>query len=118
MSGEAFDWPSHGGLRTVAESRSHSFRRRLLTALRAEGARAIRDLDGEYQLALWNPAAKTLQLFNDRFGALPLYVGESSQGLAFAGGVRGVLMAPGIDNRPDVEAIKEAVTFGGYPRGS
>jgi len=118
MSGEAFDWPSHGGLRTVAESRSLSFRRRLLTALRAEGAHAIRDLDGEYQLALWNPGAKTLQLFNDRFGALPLYVGESSHGLAFAGGVRGVLMAPGIDNRPDVEAIKEAVTFGGYRLGA
>ena len=118
MSGEAFDWPSHGGLRTVAESRCLSFRMRLLTALRAEGAGAIRDLDGEYQLALWNPAAKTLQLFNDRFGALPLYVGESSQGLAFAGGVRGVLMAPGIDNRPDVEAIKEAVTFGGYRLGA
>ena len=84
----------------------------------AEGPRAIRDLDGEYQLALWNPGAKTLQLFNDRFGALPLYVGESSHGIAFAGGVRGVLMAPGIDNRPDVDAIKEAVTFGGYRLGA
>ena len=44
MSGEAFDWPSHGGLRTVAESRCLSFRMRLLTALRAEGAGAIREI--------------------------------------------------------------------------
>jgi hypothetical protein len=26
MSGEAFDWPSHGGLRSAAESRTPAFR--------------------------------------------------------------------------------------------
>lgn len=54
MTGEAFDWPSHGGIRGVAESRTLAFRSRLLEAITVEGPRAIVDLDGEYQIALWN----------------------------------------------------------------
>ena len=80
MSGEAFDWPSHGGIRSAAESRSQAFRARLLDALTARGPEAIRDLDGEYQIAFWNPSTRTLMLLNDRFAALPLYIGASAQG--------------------------------------
>ena len=117
MSGEAFDWPSHGGIRHVAESRSLPFCNRLLDAIVAEGADAIRDLDGEYHIAFWNAPAKTLLLLNDRFAALPLYVAGGRRGVAFAGGVRGVLMAPGVDPEPDADAIREAVSFGGYRLG-
>lgn len=117
MTGEAFDWPSGGGLRSVAESFTPAFRSRLLDAIVDRGASSIADLDGEYQIAVWNSRTRTLQLLNDRFGALPLYVASSSEGCAFAGGVRGVLMAPGISSQPDVDAIREAVTFGGYRLG-
>ena len=118
MSGEAFDWPSHGGIRTAAESHGLAFRTRLLAAVAAEGAEAIRDLDGEYQVAFWNAAERTLLLLNDRFAALPLYVAAGRRGVAFAGGVRGVLMAPGVNAAPDIEAIREAVSFGGYRLGA
>lgn len=118
MSGEAFDWPSHGGIRNATESRSLAFRARLLEALTARGPEAIRDLDGEYQIACWNPSTRLLLLINDRFAALPLYVGAGAQGTAFAGGVRGVLMGPGIAADPDLEAIREAVSFGGYRLGT
>src|SRR5207248_743466 len=83
-----------------------------------EGAEAIRDLDGEYQIAFWNAPARTLMLLNDRFGALPMYVATGRGGVAFAGGVRGVLMGPGIASEPDVDAIKEAVSFGGFRLGN
>jgi hypothetical protein len=118
MAGEAFDWPSHGGLDNAAASRGVAFRRRLLDALRDEGPEAIRDLDGEYQIALWTPSSRTLLLLNDRFGALSLYTASGADGAAFAGGVRGVLMAPGIASEPDLDAIREAVTFGGFRLGS
>jgi asparagine synthase (glutamine-hydrolysing) len=117
MTGEAFDWPSHGGIRGAAESRTLAFRSRLLEAIAAEGPRAVADLDGEYQVALWSPRTRSLFLLNDRFAALPLYVTSSRCGIAFAGGVRGVLMAPGVTAEPDPQAIREAVTFGGYRLG-
>jgi len=117
MTGEAFDWPSHGGMRGAAESRTLAFRARLLEAITAEGPRAIADLDGEYQIALWSPKSRSLLLFNDRFAALPLYVAVSPCGTAFGGGVRGLLMAPGVTAEPDPQAIREAVTFGGYRLG-
>ena len=117
MSGEAFDWPSHGGIRRASESRGLSFRTRLLAAIAAEGPEAIRDLDGEYQVAFWNARERKLLLMNDRFGALPIYVASGRRGVAFAGGVRGVLMAPGISADPDIDAIREAVSFGGYRLG-
>jgi asparagine synthetase B (glutamine-hydrolysing) len=117
MTGEAFDWPSHGGIRGVAESRTLAFRSRLLEAITVEGPRAIADLDGEYQIALWNAKSRSLLLLNDRFAALPLYVASSPSGTAFGGGVRGVLMAPGVTAEPDPQAIREAVTFGGYRLG-
>jgi len=117
MTGEAFDWPSHGGMRGAAESRTLAFRARLLEAITAEGPRAIADLDGEYQIALWSPKSRSLLLFNDRFAALPLYVAVSPCGTAFGGGVRGLLMAPGMTAEPDPQAIREAVTFGGYRLG-
>jgi len=117
MSGEAFDWPSHGGIHSAAESRTVAFRLRLLQAISNSGPEAIADLDGEYQIAIWNPHHRSLTLMNDRFGALPLYIGASRHGTAFGGGVRGVLMAPGIELQPDTDAIREAVSFGGYRLG-
>ena len=114
MTGEAFDWPSHGGIRGAADSRTLAFRSRLLQAIAAEGPRGIADLDGEYQIAIWNPRSRSLFLLNDRFAALPLYFALSPRGVAFGGGVRGVLMAPGVTAEPDPQAIREAVTFGGY----
>ena len=41
------------------------------------------------------------------------WVSEAGPGLS-----RIELMAPGIDTRPDTDAIREAVTFGGYRLGS
>ena len=117
MIGEAFDWPSHGGIERPGASRTVAFRSRLLEALVREGASAIRDLDGEYQIALWDRIDRKLRLLNDRFTALPIYYANAVAGLAFAGGVRGVLVAPGVTAEPDLDAIREAVTFGGFRLG-
>jgi Asparagine synthase/Glutamine amidotransferase domain len=118
MAGEAFDWPSRGACSGPLQSRERRFRQILLDELRTKGAEVIRDLDGEYQIALWDPSARTVLLLNDRFAALPIYMARNVEGVAFAGGVRGVLMAPGVTAEPDPDAIREAVTFGGFRLGT
>jgi Glutamine amidotransferase domain/Asparagine synthase len=115
MAGEAFvSGDAALPLRDAAESRTRAFRRRLLERWLEVGVEVIRKLDGEYHIAIWDSHDSTLVVANDRFGGLPLYTGSSADGLAFAGGVRGVLMAPGIGREPDEDALREAVTFGGY----
>lgn len=117
MVGEAF---AGGGLIDVPDvdhTRTLAFRRHLLEILLKHGLDTVRELDGEYQIVLWDAEDRTLRLLNDRFGGLPLYWGHSPEGFAFAGGVRGVLMAPGVPADADPDAIREAVTFGGYRLG-
>ncbi len=98
-------------------SRTRAFRESLLAEVLDGGLDVLRNLDGEFWVALWDSRERVLQIANDRFGGLPLYYGESTEGAAFAGGVRGVLMAPKIDSKPDPDAIREAVTFGGFRLG-
>ncbi len=101
----------------VEQSRTRAFRRALLERWLEVGVDAVRHLDGEYHIAVWDAQERTLAIANDRFGGLPLYWAEATNGLAWAGGVRGVLMAPGVRRDPDQQALREAVTFGGYRLG-
>jgi Asparagine synthase (glutamine-hydrolyzing) len=117
MAGEAFDGGGWIEFADATESRTLTFRQRLLEKLLANGADAIAKLDGEYQVVLWDSRQRELTILNDRFGSLPMYWANSVQGFAFAGAVRGVLMATGISAAPDPEAIREAVSFGGYRLG-
>lgn len=115
MAGEVFAGPAAVEPRSAAESRTHAFRRRLLAALVDAGPEALLPrLDGEFQIVLWDAEEGRLSLLNDRFGSLPWYRAENPDGFAFAGGVRGALCAPGVSPAADREALREAVTFGGF----
>jgi len=117
MAGEAF---SGGGSLNVADAaftRTFDFRCQLLEGLLEQGIESVAQLDGEYQIAIWDAHEMILTLLNDRFGGLPSYWSVNFQGFAFAGGVRGVLMAPGVSTDPDPAAILEAVSFGGFRLG-
>jgi asparagine synthase (glutamine-hydrolysing) len=115
MAGEAYVSVDGGlPLADAAVSRTRAFRGALLDRWLQAGVDAVRRLDGEYQIAVWDARDRVLSLVNDRFGGLPWYWAQSPSGLAFAGGVRGVLMAPGVRREPDLDALREAVTFGGF----
>lgn len=118
MAGEAFRSGDSGlPLHDVAESHTLLFRRTLLDRWRQRGVYVVDRLDGEYHIAIWDSRDRVLTLVNDRFGGLPQYWARSRGGVAFAGGVRGVLMAPGVSAEPDLDALREAATFGGYRLG-
>ena len=117
MAGEAYDGGSLCRVPSAAISRTRPFRQTLLEAVLVHGLDAIASLDGRYQIVLFDAVERVVTVAVDRFGGLPIFWAHSTEGTAFAGGVRGVLMAPGTDARPDPEAIQEAVTFGGFRLG-
>lgn len=118
MAGEAYTTSALCPLRSATHSRRLPFRVALLEAVLTKGLDAVTaSLNGRYQIVLFDSAHRTVTIVNDRFGSLPLFWGCSNAGMAFAGGVRGVLMAPGVSPKPDADAIQEAVTFGGFRLG-
>lgn len=118
MLGEAYDGAGRLEVADADHSRSPRFRRHLLSTLLEKGFDVVRYLDGQYIIVVWDSKERVLRVINDRFGGLPLYWAVSPAGLAFASGVRGALMAPGVSAQPDPEAILEAVTFGGCRLGT
>jgi hypothetical protein len=115
MAGEAYvSGDAALPLENAAASRTPAFRRALLDRWLHAGVDVVRRLDGEYQIAVWDTRDRVLSLINDRFGGLTWYWAQSPSGFAFAGGVRGVLMAPGVRRDPDLDSLREAATFGGF----
>ncbi|MFI5177451.1 MAG: asparagine synthase-related protein [Vicinamibacterales bacterium] len=115
MAGEAYvSGDAALPLGNAAASRTPAFRRALLDRWLHAGVDVIQRLDGEYQIAVWDTRDRVLSLINDRFGGLMWYWAQSPSGFAFAGGVRGVLMAPGVRRDADLDALREAATFGGF----
>ena len=96
MAGEAFEGGALVRVPGAVATRGPTFRRALLEALLRRGADALVELDGEYQIVLWDAEERQLTVANDRFGGLPLYWARSPAGFAFAAGVRGVLAAPSV----------------------
>ena len=114
FAGEVFDAPANYRLASPEASRSREFRGELLRQYLQVGEAAFTNLDGEFNAIIWDKHEGVLRIINDRFGGLPLYWAQSPSGFAFAAGVRGVLMAPGVSANPDRDALREALTFGGF----
>lgn len=118
--GEVFSGGLSGfdlGSYSLGKMEGRESQRRALNGPAVEGARMAQSIDGEFLILEWDRATKCLRLWNDLFGSLQVYWGTTSSGAAIATGVRGVLAAPGFSAEPDPEAIREAVTFGGYRLG-
>ena len=107
--GEIFNAPS-----TVDLSTRDRLRSTALDAWRVDRRALLRQLDGEYLLAVWDSSQKRLTIANDRFGALPLYLASASDAHYFASSVRGIVASEKLAAAADVQAIREAVTFGGF----
>jgi len=70
-----------------------------------EGLDCVKKLRGMFALAIFDTRRHVLMLARDRFGIKPLFYAPSKDRLAFASEIRALLELPGIDTRPDRQAI-------------
>ncbi|MCS6288608.1 MAG: asparagine synthase (glutamine-hydrolyzing) [Nitrospira sp.] len=107
FNGEIYN---HRELRRELESRGHVFRGRsdsevLPHLFQEEGPGFVSRLRGMFSLAIFDTRAKTLLLARDRFGIKPLFYAQAPHRLAFASEINALLTLPGVDDRPDQQAL-------------
>lgn len=75
-------------------------------AYRRWGEAFLERLSGDFALALWDPAGRSLLLARDPFGIRPLYYAERGGAVAFASNLRALFAAwPELPREPDAEWI-------------
>jgi asparagine synthase (glutamine-hydrolysing) len=84
----------------------------LLQAYIKDGDACLTGLDGIYHCAVWDNRSKTLKLFSDKFGLLPLYYAALPDGVLFSAEVRGLLADPSISKAPDYESLADFLHYG------
>jgi asparagine synthase (glutamine-hydrolysing) len=107
FNGEIYN---HHELRRGLEARGHVFKGRSDTEVlphlyEEEGVAFVARLRGMFTLAIYDVRTKTLVLARDRFGIKPLFYALGTSSLAFASEISALLELPGIDARPNPQAI-------------
>jgi asparagine synthase (glutamine-hydrolysing) len=107
FNGEIYN---HQELRRALKSRGHVFKGRSDTEVlphlyEEEGSGFVNKLEGMFALAIYDTQSQTLILARDRFGIKPLFYALGNHRLVFASEIRALLALPGIDTRPNRQAI-------------
>lgn len=101
---------NHEALRRELEASGHRFRTRCDTEVLVHGWEQwgeglLGRLDGMFAFALWDERHGCLVLARDRSGKKPLYVTETSRGIAFGSDARSVLLVSEAQPEVDPEAV-------------
>ena len=113
-NGEVYN---HQSLRTELSSRGHKFRGTsdtevILHVYDEWGFDGLKQLEGIFAYALWDPSIERLILMRDRLGVKPLFYADSSMGLAFGSEIKSLLVAGGIDVSLNDQAYSEYLWYG------
>jgi asparagine synthase (glutamine-hydrolysing) len=117
FNGEIYN---HRELRRQLEACGHAFKGRSDTEVlphlyEEEGAGFVSKLRGMFALAIYDTRTQTLLLVRDRFGIKPLFYAPSPGRLMFASEIRALRELPGIDDRPDRQAISDFAALSFIP---
>jgi len=107
FNGEVYN---HRELRHGLEKRGHVFKGHSDTEVlphlyEEDGVELVSKLRGMFALAIYDTRSRTLILARDRFGIKPLFYAPQKDRLGFASEIRALIELPGIDIRPDRQAI-------------
>jgi asparagine synthase (glutamine-hydrolysing) len=116
LEGEIYDYAT---LRAELEAQGHRFRtdghaELLLHGWEQSGVAFVRRLNGCFAAAVWDAAAGTLTLLNDRFGMRPLYYSHSAGKLLFGSEAKSILADGDLSRAIDPRGLAEFFTFGQY----
>jgi asparagine synthase (glutamine-hydrolysing) len=109
FNGEIYN---HRDLRSYLEQRGHHFKghsdSEVIPHLYEElGIGFVERLRGMFAIAIYDANTRTLILARDRFGIKPLFYAPTKTRLAFASELQAILKVPGIDTRPDRQAVRD-----------
>ena len=107
FNGEIYN---HRELRSDLEGKGHQFKghsdSETIPHLYEEfGVGFVDRLRGMFAIAIYDTRSRTLLLVRDRFGIKPLFYAATKSSLVFASELRALLHVPGIDKRPDRQAV-------------
>jgi asparagine synthase (glutamine-hydrolysing) len=86
----------------------------VLRLLVREGPAALDRLNGQWAMALWEPAPRRLTMIRDRFGVRPLYFSLPPDGsLVFASEVKALFASGLVDPAPDPAGFDQVFTLWG-----
>lgn len=97
--------------RRGAKFRTHSDTEVILHLHALDGEDGVQRLNGIFAYALWDSVARRLLLVRDRAGIKPLYVAESSRGIAFASEIKALFPAQIVQPQLDAARLPEFLVF-------
>ncbi|GAA3055361.1 asparagine synthase (glutamine-hydrolyzing) [Pseudonocardia yunnanensis] len=79
---------------------------------------AVRELNGMFAYALWDPASRELLLVRDRLGVKPLYYYPTEQGVLFGSEPKAILANPRAERVIDADGLRRVLGFVADPHNA
>jgi asparagine synthase (glutamine-hydrolysing) len=113
FNGEIYN---HAELRAGLEARGHAYASRtdtetILHLYEERGLDFVRDIEGDYAIALWDEEGQQLVLVRDRLGVKPLYFYQKDGRFIFASEIKAILAHPSVTAEVDEEALYHYLSF-------
>ncbi len=75
------------------------------------GPECLKQVNGQFALAIWNDQRKELFLARDRVGIRPLFYTQVNGKLIFASEIKSIFMCPEVKREMDLESLQQVFTF-------
>jgi asparagine synthase (glutamine-hydrolysing) len=113
FNGEIYN---HETLRRGLEGRGHVYKSRtdsetIIHLYEERGLSFVKEIDGDFAVALWDSRRERLVLARDRVGVKPLYFYQQGGRLLFASEIKAILAHPSVIAEVDEEALYHYLSF-------
>ena len=113
FNGEIYN---HAHLRAGLEARGHKYRSRtdsetIIHLYEERGLDFVKEIEGDFAIALWDSQRERLVLARDRVGVKPLYFTSAGGRFIFASEIKAILAHPSVTAEVDEESLYHYLSF-------